>query len=159
MIYIAIILAFLALCTAFLGWRRANQINVELVKARTMILDLSRGVREMRGELKQSRQQITLMARQGNNAFKFEPTTLVRDALVMHPGVKEVFQHIHLDSEGTVAINGEDTLEQVAIGHQRKPEHLVAALNSLFEQDFTAGPPAPQPNSSGLIQIEPMSEK
>lgn len=156
MIYVAVILACVALAAAFLSWRRANQLNVELVKARTMIIDLSRGVREMRGELKQTRQQITLMARQGEKGFKFENSTLVRDALVMHPGVKEIFQHIHLDSPAEAAINGDDTLEQVAIGHERKPEHLLAALNGLFEQDLTGG--QPQPESTGLIQIEPMSE-
>jgi len=116
---------------------------------------LSRGVREIRGELQQTRQQISLMARQGNNAFTFEGTTLVRDALVMHPGVKEIFTHIHMDSDATVAINGDDTLEKVAIGHDRKPDHLVAALNSLFDQDLTDPPPT-QPDSTGLIQIEPL---
>lgn len=157
MIYIAILLACLAIAAAFLTWRRTTQLNVELVKARSTISDLSRGVREMRGELKQTRQQISLMARQGNNAFKFEPNTLVRDALVMHPGVQEIFTHIHIDSDAEVAINGDHTLEQVAIGHQRKPEHLVAALNGLFEQDLTGAPP-PQPDQAGLIQIEPIQE-
>ena len=155
MLYIAIILSCVAILMAFSNWRRANHFSVELVKARTMILDLSRGVREMRGELKQARQQISLIARQGNNAFKFEHTTLVRDALVMHPGAKEVFTHIHLDGNAGVAINGDDTLEKVAIGHQRKPEHLLAALNGLVEQDLTGSAP-PQPDSSGLIQIEPI---
>ena len=155
MIYITLILACIAIALAFLTWRRGNQLNVELVKARSTILDLSRGVREIRGELQQTRQQISLMARQGNNAFTFERTTLVRDALVMHPGVKEIFTHIHTDSDATVAINGDDTLEKVAIGHDRKPDHLVAALNSLFDQDLTDPPPT-QPDSTGLIQIEPL---
>jgi|GEM_PF-2847097 hypothetical protein len=155
MIYITLILACIAIALAFLTWRRGNQLNVELVKARSTILDLSRGVREIRGELQQTRQQISLMARQGNNAFTFEGTTLVRDALVMHPGVKEIFTHIHMDSDATVAINGDDTLEKVAIGHDRKPDHLVAALNSLFDQDLTDPPPT-QPDSTGLIQIEPL---
>jgi hypothetical protein len=155
MIYITLILACIAIALAFLTWRRGNQLNVELVKARSTILDLSRGVREIRGELQQTRQQISLMARQGNNAFTFEGTTLVRDALVMHPGVKEIFTHIHMDSDATIAINGDDTLEKVAIGHDRKPDHLVAALNSLFDQDLTDPPPT-QPDSTGLIQIEPL---
>ena len=90
MLYIAIILSCVAILMAFLNWRKANHLNVELVKARTMILDLSRGVREMRGELEQTRQQISLIASQGNKAFKFEHTTLVRDALVLHPGVKDL---------------------------------------------------------------------
>lgn len=155
MTYIALTLALGALIFAFVSYRRHNKLQVELVKSRGMVFDLSRGVREIREELKQTRHQLQIIMQQGNGAFRFEKTTRVRDAMAMHPAVRDIFAGFHLGGCSSCAINEEDTIEQVAVGHQKDINLLLTTLNGLMDQGIDA---KPVQDAGGLLTIGMMPD-
>lgn len=155
MTYLLIGLSLAALMISFLAWRRANKLQVELVKSRSLVFDLSRGVREIREELKESRRQVHLMMQHGGKGMQIEATTHVRDAMAMHPGIRDVFASIHMRSGAKSAIGDDDTIAQVAAGHEKDINLLLGVLNEVLAQS----PDEPVVRSSedtGLIQISPM---
>ena len=157
MTYIALTIALIALALAFVSYRNYNKLQIELVKSRGIIFDLSRGVREIREELKQTRRQVQIVMQQGSDTFRFEKATRVRDAMAMHPDVRDIFAHFHLGGCSSCAINEDDTIEQVAIGHQKDVDLLLTTLNSLFDQEIDARS-VPGTGGSGLLTIGMMPD-
>jgi hybrid cluster-associated redox disulfide protein len=64
----------------------------------------------------------------------FDPSTIVADALAMHPKVRWVFAAYHLGGCNACNLAHEETLEQVAEGYRIPLERLLADLNSLVLQ-------------------------
>ncbi|MBT5874422.1 MAG: hypothetical protein HOH43_13470 [Candidatus Latescibacteria bacterium] len=157
MIYFLIGLSLVALVVSFLAWRRSNKLQVELVKLRSLVFDLSRGVREIREELKESRRQVHLMMQHGGKVMQIEATTQVRDAMAMHPGIRDVFASIHMRSGSKSAIGDEDTIAQVAAGHEKDINLLLGVLNEVLEKSPDE-PVVQNSDDTGLIQISPMPE-
>ena len=157
MIYIVLTLATVALILAFVCWRRFNKLQIELVKSRNMVFDMNRGVREIRDELKQTRQQLQLVMRHSGHNFRFEKNTLVEEALIMHPGVRDVLASLHLSGDANSAINDDHTLEEVAVGHQKDVNLLLNTLNSLLDQGINAKP-VQETDGSDLLSIGMMPD-
>ncbi len=155
MSYILLALTLAALVMAFLAWRRANALQVELVKTRSMVFDLSRVVREVREELKQTRRQVHLYMRQGGDMYRISVATSVRDAMTMHPGIRDVFASIHAGGKAKVAINEDDTIEQVASSHGKDVSLVLDTLNEMLEKG--PGTHTMPGSDGGLIQIAPLT--
>lgn len=70
----------------------------------------------------------------GKDVPQFRPSTIVADALALHPKARWVFAAYHIRGCSGCDQAGRETLEEVALGYGIALDPLLADLNALFEE-------------------------
>lgn len=138
----ALIIAIVALLTAFLAVRRASSLQERLDSANSTIFELRGVLNELEERLGQQLTDLRLTLRQRSGEAIFRPDMTIAEALAVHPKVNEVLASFHLGGCFHCAVSDVDTIQGACQTYGLDEKALMAALNGLIAGDSggAAGP-------------------
>jgi hybrid cluster-associated redox disulfide protein len=130
---IALVVAVVALLTAYLTMRRTGALDQRLTGASNDLAQLRAELNETRGKLEGKLADFRLELRRQIGELKFTPSMTIAEALQLHPQVGEVLANFNLGSCPSCAVSDVDTIQGACQTYGIDLAALMNALSRLIE--------------------------